>query len=1000
MLVAVLLWSARVWAADGDPVESHFATDSGTSIDTNAELGGNLQPYCNTTTTSTITCAAGTISSTSFTVTSASCFDQTGGTATVCNTTGICANLRYTSIAGSTVNGVTDLADGSLTACSANFAAGAYVYALTAATTLAPRLNVLQDAIQLTQAATGVNRVSPTSLGVSTCAAAQAAIGSTTKTTLVIDTTLNCAAATTFTNNVTLACQGGLLDLDSTANALTIQGPMDCPPQQLFTDYLSTYLNTSVKFTGNTSIPVYYAAWWGIVTDDSTDNRGPIQAALEAVGSSGGGIVELPDGIMRVTAATIANQILLLTYSNVTLRGGKKSVLHYAGSTNGILYVEKGVDWTSQTTVRDTLLPPITAAITPVTAKAARTLTLASVGDAALFTVNDWILIRSGGYTTASVTVVNAEVNRITAIDSGTGVITLKYPTAKAYPLMYTPQSNNPTGAVMPLGIALLNSKVIENVWIENLTIDANAGTVLSGRYVVNGGLRQVNATVGTGSFGAFGSRFITFTENTIHLAGGGTTGMWFGPDTTMTNVTIANNHFTAAQQGRLQMHEFAGPATVTGNVLQSFGQTANDLLLYGLAFGPRDTIVTGNTFIQGNTGLVANLQFADGLNFSNNTISTPIANIVKAQGLLPGDGVLPLWNTRSYLEMTTVKATIADNTIRSTGNAKIQLEDPGSYGMINFPQGPYTTALPIRGYWEAGSKLYEDVPVAGQPAGWVNTRAGYASAPWATGTIYYSKWAPATVYALNTYLMPNDLTGSGFTYKCTTAGTSGTTQPAWPVGVGATVSDGSAVWTRDVAITGIGVYSGYRQTVVPPTDNGHVYHVIMGGTSGTEPAWPTGAGATVTDSGGVTYQEVGVSALFKPLPPDDLLASANSFTNTQSMTRVKATLGTPLVASDFAFSAGFGSTAAASSVTGTDQRWQATFTASGTGHAANPTATLTFKDGTFTTTPIYWVLPNGGTGMGCAGFTWSASATALTMTCQGTPMVNDLYIVVGGSLG
>lgn len=37
----------------------------------------------------------------------------------------------------------------------------------------------------------------------------------------------------------------------------------------------------------------------------------------------------------------------------------------------------------------------------------------------------------------------------------------------------------------------------------------------------------------------------------------------------------------------------------------------------------------------------------------------------------------------------------------------------------------------------------------------------------------------------------------NGYYYRCTTAGTTGTTEPTWPTGIAATVSDGTAVWTN-----------------------------------------------------------------------------------------------------------------------------------------------------------------------------------------------------------
>lgn len=52
--------------------------------------------------------------------------------------------------------------------------------------------------------------------------------------------------------------------------------------------------------------------------------------------------------------------------------------------------------------------------------------------------------------------------------------------------------------------------------------------------------------------------------------------------------------------------------------------------------------------------------------------------------------------------------------------------------------------------------------------------------------------WAATTAYAVNDLV-----TVTGGTLKCTTAGTSGSTEPALPGAVGGTVSDGTVTWTR-----------------------------------------------------------------------------------------------------------------------------------------------------------------------------------------------------------
>ena len=55
--------------------------------------------------------------------------------------------------------------------------------------------------------------------------------------------------------------------------------------------------------------------------------------------------------------------------------------------------------------------------------------------------------------------------------------------------------------------------------------------------------------------------------------------------------------------------------------------------------------------------------------------------------------------------------------------------------------------------------------------------------------------WAASTAYTSGTsFVLPPIATG--YYYKCTTSGTSGTSAPIFPVVVGNTVSDGGAVWT------------------------------------------------------------------------------------------------------------------------------------------------------------------------------------------------------------
>jgi len=113
-----------------------------------------------------------------------------------------------------------------------------------------------------------------------------------------------------------------------------------------------------------------------------------------------------------------------------------------------------------------------------------------------------------------------------------------------------------------------------------------------------------------------------------------------------------------------------------------------------------------------------------------------------------------------------------------------------------------------------------------------------------------YATWAANTSYAVGATLAP----GNGHWYQVTTAGLSGQTAPGWSTVSGATVAEALTQWNGHTAYT-VG-------TIMIPTtakQNGHRYRCTVAGTSGgSQPTWPTGSGATVIDSGTLTWQEAG----------------------------------------------------------------------------------------------------------------------------------------------
>lgn len=95
--------------------------------------------------------------------------------------------------------------------------------------------------------------------------------------------------------------------------------------------------------------------------------------------------------------------------------------------------------------------------------------------------------------------------------------------------------------------------------------------------------------------------------------------------------------------------------------------------------------------------------------------------------------------------------------------------------------------------------------------AGW---SARYRMYVWAPSSASFP-WSPLTTYAVGDYALPTSGNANGHIYMCTVAGTSGTVEPAWPVG--GSVGDGTVTWT-DAGVSN-----------VSQTTDAH-YSVVIGG--------------------------------------------------------------------------------------------------------------------------------------------------------------------------
>jgi hypothetical protein len=117
------------------------------------------------------------------------------------------------------------------------------------------------------------------------------------------------------------------------------------------------------------------------------------------------------------------------------------------------------------------------------------------------------------------------------------------------------------------------------------------------------------------------------------------------------------------------------------------------------------------------------------------------------------------------------------------------------------------------------------------------------------------------------------------------------------------------------------------------------------------------------------------------------------TITGNTNVKRLKANQGSSLVVGDVgSLGAGWGTTASVSAVAGNDVIGQINITSNGTGQAVNATFTLTFHDGTWTTTPLCLVVRSDGNGPSGAMIPNTMTATSATFFFNALPVAGTLY--------
>ncbi len=108
------------------------------------------------------------------------------------------------------------------------------------------------------------------------------------------------------------------------------------------------------------------------------------------------------------------------------------------------------------------------------------------------------------------------------------------------------------------------------------------------------------------------------------------------------------------------------------------------------------------------------------------------------------------------------------------------------------------TPQVPLNTIWDGDIDPTFEVADSNRYLAMKCTRSGWSTIPWVANT----------AYALGDTVVPT--VDNTYYYECTTAGTSdASTEPIWPTGTGATVTDGTVVWTRKSTAA---LFKGYNQ--------------------------------------------------------------------------------------------------------------------------------------------------------------------------------------------
>ena len=140
------------------------------------------------------------------------------------------------------------------------------------------------------------------------------------------------------------------------------------------------------------------------------------------------------------------------------------------------------------------------------------------------------------------------------------------------------------------------------------------------------------------------------------------------------------------------------------------------------------------------------------------------------------------------------------------------------------------------------------------------------------------SAWAASTAFSVGDIRRATTEQASGLFFRCTTAGTSGSSEPSWPTDIGSTVTDNTCVWT--------GIASAYEELAkLNPSAIIELFELHLDNTlHGSTDVYRFHAGANAAITGNVVFK----GNTYTRIPVE---ADGFEFTNTGSLPRPTLTI-------------------------------------------------------------------------------------------------------------